>query len=57
MRIPRSHDLTLKAAIVSPEGRVHFAGEHCSLYHAWIQGALESGIRAAKEVHEAGAVA
>jgi monoamine oxidase len=45
----------LQAAIVRPEGRVHFAGEHCSLYHAWIQGALESGIRAAKEVHEAGA--
>lgn len=45
----------LQAAIVQPEGRVHFAGEHCSLYHAWIQGALESGIRAAKEVHEAGA--
>jgi len=43
----------LQAAIVAPEGRVHFAGEHCSLYHAWIQGALESGIRAAKEVHEA----
>jgi monoamine oxidase len=43
----------LQAAIVQPEGRVHFAGEHCSLYHAWIQGALESGIRAAQEVHEA----
>ena len=43
----------LQAAIVQPEGRVHFAGEHCSLYHAWIQGALESGIRAAKEVHQA----
>ena len=43
----------LQAAIVEPEGRVHFAGEHCSLYHAWIQGALESGIRAAKEVHHA----
>jgi monoamine oxidase len=43
----------LQAAIVQPEGRVHFAGEHCSLYHAWIQGALESGIRAAKEIHEA----
>jgi monoamine oxidase len=43
----------LQAAIVEPEGRVHFAGEHCSLYHAWIQGALESGIRAAKEVHDA----
>jgi monoamine oxidase len=39
--------------IVGPEGRVHFAGEHCSLYHAWIQGALESGIRAAKAIHEA----
>ena len=43
----------LQAAIVRPEGRVHFAGEHCSLYHAWIQGALESGIRAAREIHDA----
>lgn len=39
--------------IVAPEGRLWFAGEHCSLYHAWIQGALESGIRAAREIHEA----
>src|SRR5439155_26825428 len=23
-------------AIVKPEGRVHFAGEHASLHHAWI---------------------
>ncbi len=43
----------LQADIVTPEGRIHFAGEHCSLYHAWIQGALESGIRAAREIHEA----
>jgi monoamine oxidase len=43
----------LQADIVEPEGRIHFAGEHCSLYHAWIQGALESGIRAAREIHEA----
>jgi monoamine oxidase len=43
----------LQGAIVRPEGRIHFAGEHCSLYHAWIQGALESGIRAAREIHEA----
>jgi monoamine oxidase len=42
----------LQPAIVAPEGRIHFAGEHTSLYHAWIQGALESGIRAAREVHE-----
>jgi monoamine oxidase len=47
----------LQAAIVQPEGRVHFAGEHCSLYHAWIQGALESGIRAATEIHQAPAAA
>ena len=34
-------------AIIQPEGRVHFAGEHASLAHAWIQGAIESGIRSA----------
>ncbi len=43
----------LQAAIESPEGRIHFAGEHCSLFHAWIQGALESGLRAARAIHEA----
>ena len=43
----------LQADIVRPEGRIHFAGEHCSLYHAWIQGALESGIRAAQAIHAA----
>ena len=39
-------------AIVAPEGRIHFAGEHASLAHAWIQGAIESGMRAAAEIHE-----
>jgi monoamine oxidase len=38
--------------IVSPEGRVFFAGEHTSLCHAWIQGAIESGLRAAFETHQ-----
>jgi len=47
----------LQADIVRPEGRIHFAGEHCSLYHAWIQGALESGLRAAQAIHEAPAPA
>ena len=37
----------------APEWRIYFAGEHCSLYHAWIQGALESGIKAAQEINEA----
>ena len=36
-----------------PEGRVHFAGEHTSEWSAWMQGALESGNRVAREVHEA----
>jgi monoamine oxidase len=33
------------------EGRVHFAGEHTSLKPAWIEGALESGVRTFLEVH------
>ncbi|GAE93515.1 tryptophan 2-monooxygenase [Gracilibacillus boraciitolerans JCM 21714] len=38
--------------ISSPEGRVHFAGgEQTSTTHAWIQEAIESGIRAAYEVN------
>jgi monoamine oxidase len=37
--------------IIAPEGRIHFAGEHASLQHAWIQGAIESGLRAAAEIH------
>ncbi|MEP7200596.1 MAG: FAD-dependent oxidoreductase, partial [Chloroflexota bacterium] len=39
--------------IIAPEGRVHFAGEHCSLTHRWIQGAVESGLRAAQNIHMA----
>ncbi len=39
--------------IVKPEGRIHFAGEHTSLHHAWIQGAFESGLRAAIAIHQA----
>lgn len=40
-------------ASMTVEGRVHFAGEHTSLKHAWIEGALESAIRAAREVSAA----
>lgn len=35
------------------EGRVHFAGEHASAYPHWMEGAVESGLRAAQEVTEA----
>jgi len=39
--------------LATPEGRLHFAGDHTSALPGWIQGALESGHRAALEVHEA----
>lgn len=42
--------LRLHEAICRPEGRVHFAGEHTSLLHRWVEGAVESGLRAALEV-------
>ncbi|NUN12182.1 MAG: FAD-dependent oxidoreductase [Myxococcales bacterium] len=32
------------------EGRIHFAGEHTSIWAGWIQGAIESGKRAANEI-------
>ncbi|MDF1695506.1 MAG: FAD-dependent oxidoreductase [Saprospiraceae bacterium] len=39
--------------IPTAEGPVHFAGEHVSLKHAWIEGCLETGTRAALEIHKA----
>ena len=39
--------------IIAPEGRIYFAGEHCSLTHRWIQGAIESGLRAARDINSA----
>jgi monoamine oxidase len=42
---------TLHAHTQTIEGRFHFAGEHTSLAHGWIQGAIQSGLRAALEVH------
>jgi predicted NAD/FAD-dependent oxidoreductase len=32
------------------EGLLHFAGEHTSQHSAWMEGALRSGIRAAREI-------
>src|SRR5215475_12275912 len=37
--------------VARPDGRVHFAGEHASAWPGWMQGALESGNRAAKEIN------
>jgi monoamine oxidase len=39
------------AHIGKTEGRVYFAGEHTTEYHGWMQGAIQSGIRAAEGIH------
>jgi len=44
---------TLLPIAQQPEGRIHFAGEHTSAWHGWMNGALESGNRAANEVNVA----
>lgn len=36
--------------VQQPEGRVHFAGEHTSAWFGMLNGAVESGIRAASEI-------
>lgn len=38
----------------TPEGRLHFAGEHLSPWFSWMQGALDSSQRAVKQIIEAG---
>lgn len=38
--------------IKQPEGRIHFAGDHTSNFNGWIEGAIQSGIRAAMEVNQ-----
>jgi len=48
--MPRDDQLQ---SIKMPEGRTHFAGEHTSEGRAWMQGALESGYRAAREINNA----
>jgi monoamine oxidase len=48
-----SQDAALASHIGLAEGRIHFAGEHASDHHGWMQGALFSGLRAATEINEA----
>ncbi len=36
--------------VAKAEGRIHFAGEHTSPWAGWMQGAIESGHRASREV-------
>ncbi|NUO79915.1 FAD-dependent oxidoreductase [candidate division KSB1 bacterium] len=44
---------SVRTMIAKPEGRIHFAGEHTAGWQGYMNGAVESGHRAAGEVHEA----
>ncbi|RSM91707.1 hypothetical protein DMH04_01665 [Kibdelosporangium aridum] len=47
----RPGELTwMRPAMMQPAGRVHFAGEHTSLWIAWMNGAIESGERVTQEI-------
>ena len=48
--VTRPGEFELLDHVATPEGRVHFAGEHASPWPGWMQGALHSGLRAASEV-------
>ncbi len=47
--MPGQHT-ALHQHIIAPEGRIFFAGEHVSLTHTWMQGALESALVAIREM-------
>jgi len=47
--MPGQHT-ALHRHVVAPEGRIYFAGEHASLTHTWMQGALESALVAVREM-------
>ncbi|XP_026225437.1 L-amino-acid oxidase-like [Anabas testudineus] len=49
---PYQH-LEYAAELFRSEGRVHFAGEHTAFPHAWIETAMKSAIRAARNINQA----
>jgi monoamine oxidase len=51
--LPGQHT-ALYRDVIAPEGRVFFAGEHASLAHTWMQGALESALRAVRDMLSTG---
>lgn len=52
--VPLPGQAALLPATARAEGRVHFAGEHTSPWAGWMEGAIESGQRAATEILRAG---
>jgi monoamine oxidase len=48
---PRDHQDYYRL-MSKPEQRLCFAGEHCSVYHSWIQGALVSALETVQYIHQ-----
>lgn len=44
--------LRLHHDVAAPEGPLHFAGEHTTVWPGWMEGALASGERAAREIEK-----
>lgn len=44
--------IDLVEELMQPEGRIFFAGEHASHAHGWVEGAAQSGLRAALGIAE-----
>jgi monoamine oxidase len=45
--------MSVRPILARPEGRIHFAGEHTAGWQGYMNGAVESGHRVAREIHEA----
>lgn len=43
--------MSLRPVLTQPAGRIHFAGEHTAGWQGYMNGAIESGHRAAQEIH------
>lgn len=44
------HQAWTLGVVPRPEGRLHFAGDYTSVWVGWMQGAIESGKRVAREI-------
>ena len=47
----KSQEKNLFDELRRKEGRIYFAGEHTASKRGWMEGALNSGLRAAQEFH------
>ncbi len=44
--------MSFRPLLAKPAGRIHFAGEHTAGWQGYMNGAIESGHRAAQEVND-----